>query len=197
MKTFYISSFIFLILFAVSTVSAQEQINISSLSITKIGGSGLINFDLKAVNSSQQPVNYYVHDSAAIVGIIPYTQCNPCSPPKTFNTNVFSNPISVQIGQSSTIIYFYLTSFDSTPVYLSNRVFAQKKNFFINGSTKLKGRIEIVDESVSLNRIVAFDNDVELEGRYTIGFFKPHISPTGKKLTDFRSVEYVLYDSRQ
>lgn len=46
---------------------------------------------------------------------------------------------------------------------------------------------------------IKFDlkNDVELEGRYSIGFFKPTISPTGKKLTDFKSVEYVLFDSRE
>lgn len=199
MKFFSFASLVFSILFAASVAFAQEQIDVRSLSITKSGSAAPIKFDLKAVNSSQQPVNYFIQDSAAIEGIIPYTRCNPCSPPQVFNTNVFPNPISVQINsQSSTLIYFYLTSSESTPAYLGSRLFSRKREFFVSGSTKLKGRIEIVDEGTpGGRRVVAFDNDVELEGRYSIGFFKPTISPSGKKLTDFKSVEYVLFDSRE
>lgn len=196
MKILSFSSFVFSILFAVSVVFAQEQINVRSLSITQSNRGAPIKFDLKAVDSSQQPINYFVHDSTAIKGFIPYESCG-CSPPKVFNTNVFSNPISTQINsQSNIVINFYLTSSESSPLYLSSRVLSQKRNFFIGGSTKLKGRIEIVDLGAP-RRIVAFDNDVELEGRYSIGFFKPIISHTGKKLTDFKSLEYVLNDLRE
>ena len=196
MKIFSFSSFIFSILFAASIAFAQEQINVRSLSITQSNRGAPIKFDLKAVNSLQQPVDYFVHDSTAIEGVIPYEQCY-CSPPKVLNTNVFSNPISVQVGQSNTIIYFYTTSSESSPIYLSSRVLSQKRNFIISGPTKLKGRIEIVDVGAPGRRIIAFDNDVELKGWYFIGFFKPTISHTGKKVTDFRSLEYVLNDLRE
>ncbi len=196
-KVFTFFSLIIFIFCADSAVFAQEEINVRSLTITRGSQAAPIKFDLRAINSLGQSADYFVHDSTAILGFPQYERCNPCSPPQLFNTNVFSNPISVQIGQTSVIIYFHLASAESTPAYLGSRLFSRKGEFSISGATKLKGRIEIVDRGVSGGRILAFDNDVELEGRYTIRFYKPTITPSGKKITDFKSIEYILCDSRE
>ena len=65
------------------------------------------------------------------------------------------------------------------------------------GETRLSGKLEIINASAPPEtRVIAFDNDVELSGRYSVGFFKPILSPLGRKLTFFRGLEYSLTDSR-
>ncbi len=197
MKKLFISFTLSLTLFVFTNIFAQEQINVQSLTITKSSNAAPTKLDLKAVGSAGQPVNYLVQDATVIFPTAPYLRCNPCSPPKLFNTNVFENPISTQISQSNIFINFYLDSSYSSPIYFGNLIFSRKSNFSIGGSTELKGKLEIVDLGLPpANRIIAFDNDVELTGRYTMGFYKPTVTANGKMITDFRNVEYKLFDIR-
>lgn len=197
MKKFFFASLICLTLF-VFTNFAQEQINVRSLTVSKENRTAPTKFDLRSVNSAGQPVDYLVQDATIFIGNIPFIQCTACRAPQLFNTNVFSNPISTQINsQSSIVINFHLDSSYSSPIYLGNLFFSRKSNFFINGVTRLKGKLEIVNLSAPPeSSLVAFDNDVELTGRYSVGFFKPYLSASGKKQTDFRNVEYSLTDAR-
>lgn len=198
MKKFFFASLICLTLFVFTNTFAQQQINVRSLMISQESRSAPTKFDLRSVNSAGQPVDYFVHDATIFIGNIPFIQCTACRSPQLFNTNVFQNPISTQINsQSSIVINFYLESSYSSPIYLGNLFFSRKSNFYVFGETRLKGKLEIVNLSAPPeNRIVAFDNDVELLGRYAVGFFKPYLSASGKKQTDFRNVEYSLTDTR-
>ncbi len=184
---------VFLFCFGISTAFSQDTaVNFLSLKISKTGSAGPISFELRGVDSQQQPIAIVIPDSSAIEGVISYTRCNPCSAPQLYNTMVFANPISVQIGQTSTIVKFYLTTAESSPLYLNARVFSRKGDFRASGPSILRGRIEVIDTSVAPNRIVAVDNDVSFEGGYSVLFWKPYIATSGRKLTDFKAVVYDL-----
>ena len=198
MKNIFCASVFCLTLFVLTNSFAQEQINVHSLTISQESRFATTKFDLRSVNSAGQPVNYLVQDATIFLGNVPFIQCTACRSPQLFNTNVFSNPISTQINsQSSIVINFYLDSSYSSPIYLGNLFFSRKRNFNVFGETRLKGKLEIVNLSAPPeNRLIAFDNDVELVGQYSVGFFKPYLSPSGKKQTDFRNLQYSLTDSR-
>lgn len=198
MKIFLFVSVFCLTLFGFTNAFAQEQINVRSLTISQTARNAPTRFDLRSVNSAGQAVDYVVSDATIFLGNIPFIQCTACRSPQLFNTNVFSNPISTQINsQSSIVINFQLDSSYSSPVYLGNLFFSRKNNFYVFGETRLKGKLEIVNLSAPPeSRLVAFDNDVELTGRYSVGFFKPYLSASGKKQTDFRNLEYSLTDVR-
>lgn len=179
------------IIFLVSatfTMAQSADVNFQSLKIAKTGIAGVSTFDLRGVDSNQRPVQFLVYDTA-IEGNVPYIQCSPCRAPQLFPSDIFRNPIHVQIGQSSTLIDFYITNRESDPIYLGSRVFSKKTNFYMNGKIKLSGRIEVVDRSVVPNKIIAVDNNVTFEGRYSILFAKPFVS-SGRLNTSFLSLEY-------
>jgi len=181
----------------VMTAAAQEAINVRSMKISQIGPAGTrIEFEMNALNSSQQMVNYLVLDSSAINTLPEYSRCSPCNPPQVFSTNVFSNPISVQIGQSSIVIKFYLNSpYSETAYLLGQRVYGRKRDITLSGVTRLQGKIEIINTGQPGQPVLAFDNDVLLEGRYSMVFGKPYALLNGGFFTDYRSMVFDLNDS--
>ncbi len=174
-----------------ATAQTAEQIDVRFIEITKIGRDGITGFQMRAVNSSQNAVIYTGVDSAAITGIFPFIRCGPCSPPKLFNTNIFRSEMIADLAQESGQVKLYLTSSESSPLYLNQRVLSRKKDFALNGITKIKGRIEITGSN---GRIIAVDNDVVLEGGYSILYFKPYwgAGSIGRRYTDFKSLIYTL-----
>jgi hypothetical protein len=184
-----------LIVFLFSTLplfgQASNEVNFTLLKVTKVGSAGITQFDLNGVDANGQNVRFYVADSAAF-GIPAFSNCFSCSAPKKFATDVFPNPINVEIDQSLTIIKFYLTLQESPPVYMNTQFFSRKHDFYLGANTKLYGRIEIKDK---FGNLVAFDNDVKLEGTCSILFWKPYPGNFGM-LTDFKSANYALTDPR-
>jgi hypothetical protein len=192
MKTLTILlSFFTIALFSSATIAqTAEQIDVKFVEISKIGSTGTSRFEMRAVNSSQNSVAYIGVDSAAITGVVPFIHgCEPCSPPKLFSSNVFHNQFTADLGQTSGQVKFYLSSSESSPIYLNQRVLSRKRDFYLNGSTKLTGRIEVTNSS---GFVIAVDNNVVLEGGYSVLYGKPYISPSGKKYTYFKSLIYTL-----
>jgi hypothetical protein len=156
----------------------------------------LINFDLRAVSLQGQESNWYVHDSSPFApGVPEFERCYPCSPPKYFNTYHFENPISVQFGQTSIRIKLYLDSGFSERAFLNQRVLALKRNFTLSGSVRLVGKLEIRDFGAIGAPLLAYDDDVDLRGMYSMLFWRPVSS--GRRLeTGCIGYSYNLADNR-
>jgi len=189
LRTYVLISTI-LLLFAVDVFGqTNSEVNFTSLKVAKTGPDGTTSFNLQGVDSNGQNVQFLVADSAAF-GLPAFSGCRPCSPPHAYPTSVFPNPISVEVNESLTIIKFELTLQESPPVYMNQLLFSRKHDFYLKSKTKLYGKIEVKDK---FGNIVAFDNDVKLEGTVSILFWKPY-SGSSRMLTDFKSVEYALND---
>lgn len=178
------------LLFMSSVLHAQTTVDVIQMKISKPSSSAPTRFDLMTVNQSGEPVNFTVFDSGAIPGIPQYTLCTPCKAPQLFETNVFDNPISVQINQTSTFIKVHYTSIQMSQVYLSSRMFSRKTDFGFNRPIRLQGRLEIIDLGAPGGRVLYVDNDVVLEGSYSILFWKPYVTFSGRTLTDFKGIVY-------
>ena len=173
----------------ISAAQTPEQIDVKFMEISKIGAAGLTSFKMKALNSAQNPVIYQSADSAAL-GVIPFTTaCNPCSPPKLFDTNIFPSEMLADLGTNAGQVRFYISSSASSLLALNQRVLSKKTDFFMNGVTMLEGRIEIRNAS---GFVTAVDNNVILEGYYSVLFGKPYVSQIGRRLTDFKSLIYSI-----
>lgn len=188
---------IILFVFAINLVNLStnaqtaEQIDVKFLEIIRIGRNGITGFEMRVVNSSQNAVTYTGIDSAAITGIFPFIRCGPCSPPKLFNTNIFRSGMIADLAQESGQVKLYLTLSESSPITFNNRFFSRKRDFTVTGTTKIKGKIEVTGSN---GRVIAFDNDVVLEGGYSVLYWKPYLVgfPNQKKHTDFKSLIYTL-----
>jgi hypothetical protein len=94
------------------------------------------------------------------------------------------------LGQASGQVKFYATTSESSPIWFNNRFFSRKRDFTFTGITKIKGRIEVTGSN---GFVIAFDNDVVLEGGYSVLYWKPYLGfPVGRKYTDFKSLIYTL-----
>jgi len=190
MKMFSILTVIIFIAASVLISAAQtpEQIDVKYVEFSKTGSAGLTHFKMEALNSSQNRVIFQSTNSAAL-GVIAVSTCSPCSPPKLYNTNVFGSEIDADLGTNIGSVKFHLASSASSPLALNQRVLSKKKDFFLNGTTRLEGRIEVRNAS---GFVIAVDNNVILEGSYSVLFGKPYVSPNGRRLTDFKSLIYSL-----
>jgi len=178
------------LLFTSSALHAQTTVDVIQMKISKPSSSAPTRLDLMTINQSGEPVNFTVFDSGAIPGIPQYTLCTPCKAPQLFETNVFDNPISVQIDQSSTFIRVYYTSIQMPQVYIGNFMFSRKADFGFNRPIRLQGRLEIIDLGAPGGRVLYVDNDVVLEGGYSILFWKPTRMFSGRLLTSFKGIVY-------
>lgn len=180
----------FLVCLTMLPVHAQVPVDVLRMKISKQSSPTQVRFDLTTIDSSGSPVDFTVLDSTAIPGVPQYARCNPCKAPQLFEMNVFDNPISVQIDQSSILIKVHYTSIQMRPVYLGSLMFSRKTDFGFKAPIRLEGRLEIIDYSVPGGRLLYFDNDVVLEGEYSILFGKPYLTFAGRRLTDFKGVVY-------
>ncbi len=173
--------------------TTPKIIDVRSLEILRTPGSQITSFRMSGVEENNEPFEYYIHDSTAVLGFPSFMRCTPCHPPRLYSTNVFANPISIQIGQTSDVIKFYLTDSNSSVLYLGQRVFSRKGRFEETGVTELRGRIEVIVNGVGVAEV---DNDVVLKGSWKIGFTKPILTPSGKFEITFTSFDYTLSDTR-
>lgn len=112
--------------------------------------------------------------------------CIPCSIPNTFSSDGFSVGFSGFNWGFDKYLRFYVTAIESDPIILSPMIPRKRKNITVSGKTRLRGRIEIKDEN---NMIIAFDNDVVLEGRYIVNFIRP-VYNSG--VVEFTQISYLL-----
>lgn len=193
MKFFPILFVSLLCLFTAPVIRAQVEIDVLQMKISMPNSSGPIRFDLIAADTAGNPVNYIVYDSGIFGSYPPCRGCDPCSAPKVLVTNTFPNPISTALNSHSLIfIKFYLSSNESSPIYLSSRMFSRKSAFVISGRIRLQGKLEIVNYRYPGGGLLYFDNSVDLEGTYASAFGKPILSATGKKFTSFKGIVYDL-----
>lgn len=189
MKNFFISIGFLCYLALPPAISSQTQIDVYQMRISLPDGGFPIRFDLMAFDQSALPVNFTVFDSNIIEVVPSYVRCYPCKSPQLLETNVFTNPMSTPINsQSSTVIRIHHTSLQMNPVHLS-RLFHRKSDFVISGPTRLQGRLEIIDLGAPGGRLLYFDNDVVLEGRYSMQFQNPFFF-AGQRLTKVTGMVY-------
>lgn len=172
----------------ISAAQTPEQIDVKFMEFSKVGSSGATSFKMTAADSAQNTLNYQSADSAAL-GIIQFSTACPCYVPGVYNTNIFPAQIIAGLGETAGRIRFYITSSVSSPIFLNQRVLSKKKDFLMNGTTELRGRIEVRNNA---DNIVAVDNDVVLTGSYSVLYWKPYLMPSGRKATDFKSLVYSL-----
>lgn len=172
-----------------SFAQTPVQIDVKSMEISKVGSAGPTSFRMEAINSAQNTIVYQGVDSGAL-GVMPFSLACPCSPPKRLETNIFPSEMIADLGTNTGQVRFYIASSTSSPIILNQRVLSKKKDFFVNGATRVEGRIEVRNGS---GIIIAFDNDVILQGGYSVVYGKPYVLDySGKRTTDFRSVVYSL-----
>lgn len=191
MKINLVPPLFFLIALFENSVAAQTPapIDVKFIEISQ-DGVNPTRFTMRAINAAGQTISYFGADSAAIIGQFPFILCRPCSPPKVFETNIFRSQMTADIGQpGSGQVNFYFSESESSSLYLGNR-FLSKREFPITGKVKVRGRVEVTGQN---GFVVAVDNDVVLEGNYSVLYSKRYFHPTsGRRQTDFKSLIYIL-----
>jgi hypothetical protein len=168
------------------TVKAQQHspIDIKSLTLSFKRNSTEGQFSLRAINSSQNEVVYAGQGGYSL----PLFNCVPCNLPNSFNSNGFQRGSGFQFSWGfDKLVYFYVSEVKSDVIVLRPTVRRKPRLFSFSGRTEIHGRVEIRDNT---NTIVAFDNEVKLEGSYTVNFLNNN-SLDGRKV-EFSQISYSL-----
>lgn len=182
-----------LFLFFCSGVFAQGEIDVQSMKITRTAATGITNITITALDSKGNTLTFVEADTGFVGGLIDFERCRDCRAPNLYKTNPFvhDNPAIAELNNlNNHYLRFYFDSSSSDLLYLNQRDMIRKSSFYKGGKVRVEGRIDV---SINLGEIVAFDNDVVLEGRYSIHFGKPYFPlPNGGRWTYARDVTYFL-----
>lgn len=189
------------VLISFSDTFAQEEIDIRSLEIERFLRGSQSSVKFTAVDAQENEIIYSDGDANSLPGTFGAENCFPCRAPEVFNTDLFGTGeeylFQLQLPDNNLRLKFYKTSSDSSLLYLNPRDIIRKSAFVKRGFVKLLGRVEILDSS---GNVIAFDNDVALEGNYSISFGKPYLMfrssplPREIKMVDQTgTINYVLH----
>lgn len=192
-----------IIVFSSLTVFSQEEIDIRSIGVNRYQRGMTSSVTITAINSQGKEVIYRDGDAITLPGEIGAERCYSCYGPKLFTTNIFDGKklfIFELNSHQDHYLRFYKMSSDSSPLYISQRDMIRRSAFIKSGFIKLAGRVEVFDNN--LNRIIAYDDDVVLEGNYSIGFGKPYFDypnyPNLSRVIDQSGiVTYLLSETRE
>lgn len=127
-----------------------------------------------------------------------FERCVTCRAPRLFTANpfVFSNPAIAELNNlTNHYLRFYIESSTSDLLYLNQRDMIRKSGFFKYGTARVKGRLEVFNND--LGAIVAYDNDVVLEGPYSVRFGKPYFPlGNGGRWVDQLDSVFILSETR-
>ncbi len=174
-------------LFGSQITKAQqpEQVDVKSLTLTVEGTASDGRFSMSAVGSSQAAVNY----AGAGSYLLPVFGCAPCNVPNIFSSNGFQRSgggFRFAWGFDK-LVYFYLSDVESSEIILRPTIRRKPQSFSINGTTRIRGRVEIKDNT---NTVIAVDNDVVLEGGNSAKF--NNLSSFGGRKIAFSKIVYAL-----
>lgn len=192
MKHTFLYIITFLLIFSLN-VFAQGEIDVQSMKITRTTVLGTTNITITALDSKGNTLTFTEADTGFVGGLIDFERCRDCRAPKLYKTNPFvhDNPAIAELNNfNNHYLRFYFDSSSSDLLYLNQRDMIRKSSFYRGGKVRVEGRINV---SINLGEIVAFDNDVVLEGRYSIHFGKPYFAlPNGGRWTYATDIEYIL-----
>ena len=86
-------------------------------------------------------------------------------------------------------VYFYVSEVKSDAVVLRPTIRRKPQAFGLNGTTEIRGRVEVRN----MNVIVAVDDDVVLEGGYTVRFLNLNSLNGGSGILLIRAIIINLF----
>jgi hypothetical protein len=187
-----------LCLFCIGSI-AQEQIDVESMTIAVSRTTLSSSFNLVVKNANNQKVTYAYHDSTALsfgsIEGIPYAaMCFPCRNRGVYSTLGWQFPsFYASLGGMNSNLRAKITFSDSavTSDRIALRPFHSKRIAY-RGKTKFPvAKVEILD----FLTVIAVDNDVILDGNYTL-YFRPEIDLNGNKIVFFDGITYSFDEPR-
>jgi hypothetical protein len=185
--------------------TAQEQIDVKSMTISVNRFATSTAFNLVANNANNQEVRYFYGDSSAIsfspFGGSPFVaMCNPCRMPGVYSTLGWQFPsFTASLGGVNSNLRAKIT-FSNSSVTSDNvllRPYVSKRRITVRGKTTLPvAKVEILDSiGPNSNTVIAYDNDVTLDGNYIL-YLKPGRDGNQKSIVVFEGITYTFDEPR-